>query len=322
MWSGSKDLLEGNPHLDHVYQRNFLKEGRLGSLRFLRGLARRGYDLSINTHPQSRIHYRATARIIGAPVRISHVYECFGLVDRLLVNRTLAQDYQRHTVENNFDILRLLGKKPVLPKHALEIYLSAADHAWAAQFLAERQLAGRPRLGLHAGSGGTKNLPLKRWPLEQYIELLKQLQRSCPELDILLFGGPEEEPELRQLMAEVDSPRLIRAVTPGVRQAGALMQRCDVFLSVDTALMHVAAAVRVRRHIVIEAFTLNKTNEPYGNPFILVPNPAVAGRNLEYYRYDGGTIKGTREELIRAMKSVTVDAVHEAVVGALSDWKP
>lgn len=318
MWGGSKDLLEGNPHLNHVYQRNLIKEGKLGSLRFLRGLARHGYDLSINTHPQSRIHYRATARVIGASVRISHVYECFGLLDRLLVNRTLAQDYQRHTVDNNFDILGLLGKKPLLPRHELEIYLSDSDHAWAAQFLAERRLAGRPRLGLHAGSGGTKNLPLKRWPLEQYIELLKRLKRSCPDLDVLLFGGPEEEPELKHLMAEVDSPRLIRSLTPGLRQAGALMQRCDVFLSVDTALMHLAAAVRVRRHIVIEAFTLNKTNEPYGNPYILVPNPAVAGRNLDYYRYDGGAIKGTREELIRAMKSVTVDAVHEAVVKALA----
>ena len=43
---------------------------------------------------------------------------------------------------------------------------------------------------------------------------------------------------------------------------------------------------------------------PYGNPFTLVKNPVVAGRNLDYYRYDGGDIKGTREELLACMASI------------------
>jgi len=41
----------------------------------------------------------------------------------------------------------------------------------------------------------------------------------------------------------------------------------------------------------------------------------VDGRGLEYYRYDGGNIKGTREELIACMASVTVDSVMETVLG-------
>jgi ADP-heptose:LPS heptosyltransferase len=102
-----------------------------------------------------------------------------------------------------------------------------------------------------------------------------------------------------------------------LRQAAALVQRCSVFLSVDTALMHLAAAVKVPHQIVIEAPTFNKTNEPYGNGFALVRNPAVAGRNLDYYRYDGRGIKGTREELLRCMASVTPDAVYEALAQAL-----
>jgi ADP-heptose:LPS heptosyltransferase len=95
------------------------------------------------------------------------------------------------------------------------------------------------------------------------------------------------------------------------------MQLCSVFLSVDTALMHLAAAVKVPRQIVIEAPTFNKTNEPYGNAFALVRNPAVAGRNLDYYRYDGRGIKGTRDELIRCMASVRPEAVYEALAEAL-----
>ncbi len=46
-------------------------------------------------------------------------------------------------------------------------------------------------------------------------------------------------------------------------------------------------------------------------------NPAVAGRNLDFYRYDGGGIKGNREKLRRCMAAVTVDAVQAAVANAL-----
>src|SRR5207302_3960122 len=114
---------------------------------------------------------------------------------------------------------------------------------------------------------------------------------------------------LQQVLAAHPSPLVVRARSQTLRQAAALMQRCTAFLSVDTALMHLAAAVKAPRQIVIEAPTFNKTNEPYGNAFRLVKNPAVAGRNLEYYRYDGRGIRGTREELVRCMESVSVDSV-------------
>jgi hypothetical protein len=45
----------------------------------------------------------------------------------------------------------------------------------------------------------------------------------------------------------------------------------------------------------------------------------VAGRNLEYYRYDGRGIRGTNQELIRAMASVSVEAVYQAVDRALAE---
>ena len=70
--------------------------------------------------------------------------------------------------------------------------------------------------------------------------------------------------------------------------------------------MHVAAAMKVRGQVVIETPTWNKPIEPYTNPFILVKNPAVAGRHLDFYCYDGRGIKGTRAELLRCMESVKV----------------
>src|SRR5690348_13727588 len=61
LWAGARDLLEGNPHLTNLYQRNFIKENKFSSYNFLKRLSRVRYDVSINTHPQSRIHYRIIA---------------------------------------------------------------------------------------------------------------------------------------------------------------------------------------------------------------------------------------------------------------------
>ena len=317
LWAGSKDVLEGNPHLNSVFQRNLMKEGYVKAWNFLRPLRTARYDVSINTHPQSRMHYRMVARCVAARQRLSHLYDSWHLLDSWMVTRTIPQDYARHTVEQNLDFLKLLGKKPTLPEHRLQIFLTKADQEAAQSLIDSHPLRERQRLGIHVGSGGTKNLTLKRWPLERYIELTGAIRKIWPNLGVLLFGGPDEEPQLRQIMEAHPSPLLVRAQTKTLRQAAALMQQCAAFLSVDTALMHLAAAVNAPGQVVIEAPTFNKTNEPYRNEFTLVRNPAVAGRNLEFYRYDGHGIRGTRQELIRCMESVTVDAVLGALAKVL-----
>lgn len=313
MWAGSKDLLDHNPHVSRVFQKNLIACGKLEGLKFLRSLRCNGYDVSINTHPQSRAHYRLAARIIGAPLRLSHEYDCFGVLDRWLANKTIPQEYARHAVENNLALLALLAAKPKLPAHAYELFLTDAERAWAEDFVTTQKFSGRPLLGIHVGSGGTKNLALRRWPLENYIELARRLRQNRPEIGILFFGGPDEENDHEKIQSQVGGENLFFPRTQNLRQAAALIGKCGGFLSVDTALMHVAAAMKVRGQVVIETPTWNKPVEPYANPFTLVKNPAVAGRNLDFYRYDGGGIKGTPEELRRCMASVTVAAVEAAV---------
>ena len=313
MWPGSKDLLEGNPHINRVFQKNLIRCGKWEAVRFLWSLRRHGYQLSICTHPQSRIHYRVAAWLAGASARVSHEYECFRWLDRRLVTVTLPQDYTRHSIENNLDVLPLIGARRKLAAHEMELFLTPAEERFAENFLAQPALFGQKILGLHVGSGGTKNLPLKRWPLMHYAELVRRLNQERPDLRVLLFGGPEEGKDHEILLSQANRERTQEARTKNLRETAALIQRCSAFLSVDTALMHLAAALKVPNQIVIEAPTLNVTNWPYGNPFTLVRNPRVNGRGLDFYRYDGGDIRGTREELIACMASVQVEDVFAAV---------
>ena len=91
-------------------------------------------------------------------MRISHEYECFGWLDRWLVNRTLPQDYTRHSIENNFDVLPLLGAKKKLPSHDMEFFLTPDEEQLGGRISRQAQTvraenAGRSRrFGRHEKS--------------------------------------------------------------------------------------------------------------------------------------------------------------------------
>lgn len=317
MWKGAKDLLDGNPHLNRVFQKNLITANKFEALRFLLRLRAEHYDVSFNTHPQSRRHYRMVAKLINARTRISHDYDRSGTVDRLLVNRRIPQDYNRHAIENNLDFLNLIDAKRTIQNHRYELFLSPNQLAWSEDFIQRNNLAGRILLGLHVGSGGTKNLALRRWPLANYIELISKIQSARPDISVLLFGGPQERADHQKLMSCIIGKAVVEVTSGDLKEAAAVLRKCHVFLSVDTALMHVAAAMNVLNQIVIETPTWNCVIQPYRNPFTLVPNPAVKGNNLKFYRYDGAGIRGSTRELVQCMESVTVPEVLKAVSNSL-----
>lgn len=316
-WAGARDILTGNPHLNAVHQKDLMGVSTAAASSFLLGLRKGRYDVTINSIPQSKAIYRLVARAIGAPVRISHDYPHLGFLTGLLVNRTIQPDYTMHCIENNLALLTLIGARPRLEQHSYELYLSALEREWADGFVSSQGLKGLTLMGIHVGSGDTKNLALRRWPLHYYSQLIRELNSSHPDVAVLLLGGPKEEKDHEQILAQVDRKRVFAPQTKDLRQAAALLGHCQLFLSADTSLMHLAAAMKVPGQIVIETPTWNKTVEPYGRRFVLVPNPAVAGRNLDFYQYDGRGIRGTAEEIIRCMKSVSVSAVYSAVCDTL-----
>lgn len=317
MWAGAMDLLEGNPNVRRIWQKNIIKEGLIRTMSFLNEVRRERYDVSINAHTQGRVGYRVIAGYIGARLRVGHAYENTRRWEKVLMHKTIPEDYSVHSIDNNNRLLPLIGGKILLPFHEMEVTLTNSEQAWAQQFLTANQLAGRPKLGIHVGSGGTKNLALKRWPLEQWIALLKRVTAERPDIGVIMFGGPEEKEPHATIRREMSSPSLFTPETRNLRQAGALIRHCNAFVSVDTALMHLAAAVKVPNQIVIEAPTLNATNVPYGNHFTVIPNPVIGGRNLEYYRYNGKPIRGTPQELVALMSSVKPETVLDAITKSL-----
>lgn len=314
-WRGAQELLQQNPDLRTIH----FEATPWGKMALFWRLRRRHYDISINVHPQSKVEYRLLARLINAHQRLSHRYDNYGWLDRLLINASLEQSYAVHCVENNLNLLKLLRLEWPANPSAPEIVLSDLDEKWAEGLSRQKKLGTRKVLGVHVGSGKTKNLVFKRWPVGHYIQLVRKVLCANPNVSILLFGGPDEKEANSALLAAVGDPRLITVPSRTIQEAAAMLKRCTAFVSVDNLFMHLAAAVKVPHQIVIESPTFNKTVEPYRRPFRLVKNPVVAGRNLEYYRYNGRNIQGPPEHLLACMQSISPEAVLAEVLEVLRD---
>src|SRR4051794_25568926 len=154
MYSVAKDLLEKIPHVRRVWQKNLIKEGVRRTFPYLLQLRRERYDISINAHTQGRVAYRAIAGLIHARLRVGHAYDNTRLWERILIQKTIPEDYSVHSIENNNRLLPLIGARPLLPTHEMECVLTESDRAWAQEFVTANQLGSRPVLGVHVGSGG------------------------------------------------------------------------------------------------------------------------------------------------------------------------
>jgi heptosyltransferase-2 len=310
MWKGAREVLENNPDIDNLYQFNMIKHGFVKSLNFLLKLRRNSYDISINSYPQSKMQYRIVSAVIGAKKRISHRYDNSNFLDRFLINKSIEQDYSIHFIENNLNLLKALEIKPKLKKHLYKVFLSDTNLKNSESFIIKNKLRGKTLFGLHAGCGSTKNLALRRWPLENFESLIRMVLEKNEKVCFLLFGGGEEIQDNLELARRIKSKRVLIIEKDNILDSAAILKKCKIFLSVDTVLMHLATAVNVKIQVVIKTPTYNKTVEPYRKKFILIGNRVPS--NL-YYLYDGKGIRGKKEEIIKYMKSITPKQVYDRV---------
>ncbi len=98
----------------------------------------------------------------------------------------------------------------------------------------------QPRVGLVFGASA--NWPQKRWPLEHFATLGRELQKR--KIDLMLFGSTEEKSDADLLMVEL--PKAHNTV--GQLEFSALVEalsRCDMVIGNDTGTLHVAAAAGI-----------------------------------------------------------------------------
>ncbi len=98
-------------------------------------------------------------------------------------------------------------------------------------------------IGLNTGVGG-RIFPNRKWPAEYFIRLSEMIEKDL-KAKVAILGGPEEK-ELNKRIIRGTKAKVIDAGTENtIEQYSALVERCDVIVTVDTLALHLAAALSI-----------------------------------------------------------------------------
>jgi heptosyltransferase-3 len=246
--SGTEAMLAGNPHLDEVlvYQRHHgASRGSLAArigyeISFVRELRRRRFDLTIGFTEGDRAAW--SALFSGARHRLGAVHYSASRFSprRLIYNLPSPPHIPRmHEVEKHFYILEQAGlelreKKP----GPLCLVIPEDLRAWA-----QKQLAPlRPNLVVHIHP--VARWLWKSWRTEAMAEVIDWLQNERGARVVVTTGPePRERGRAREIVSACRSQPLFFDGNLSLTQTAALSHAADLYFGIDTAPMHMAAAV-------------------------------------------------------------------------------
>lgn len=226
-----------SPHVDEiiVFDAGGRHAGVFGTLRLAKDLRKGRYDAAILL--QNAIEAAIIAFLAGIPRRIG--FDTDGR--RLLLTHPVRRTKAIKAIHQTGYYLKILeGAGMTAGRPTLELHLDPADIRRAAQMRAEFGIApGRPLIGLNPSATFG---PAKQWFPERYAALGDLLNKQLGAL-ILIFGGPSDRELGRTITGLMSAPAIDLSGRTSLGEAMALIDRCTAFVTNDSGLMHVAAAL-------------------------------------------------------------------------------
>ncbi len=129
-------------------------------------------------------------------------------------------------------------------KGEIQVRLTPEELDFRDRFIEANGLSGKKFiLGINVGASG--RWQLKQWRMEGFVELIRFLYQVVPDIQILLYGGKEEETRINELLERFPS-LLSTGTNNNLRQFFALMDIPHVVITGDTMALHAATALRKR----------------------------------------------------------------------------
>ena len=241
-----RDILPAAPRLDDVIavpKREWLTRLRglddLSKLpvdvaRFVRNLRARKFDLVIDLH--GNLRSGIVSFTTGAKTRVGYAPACCKEFNYLFTNEHHAVGGGRvHRIDRALTLAEALGGKRATDTPKMDVREDALD--FARQAFEDADLTTRPVVAIHPGT--SRFGAYKRWPVESYNEVIRQL--NVHGFASLITWGPGEYEMVVEAAAgthAVISPR-----TRSVADLAALLSLCDAFIGADTGPGMIAAAV-------------------------------------------------------------------------------
>jgi heptosyltransferase-3 len=243
VYADTRDMLEGHPAIAriHTVDRSwkrlpFAVQARHENT-LLSQLRGRRYQLVVHLTDHWRGAWLAQAlrpRWSVAPARASRLWRwSFSHLYKL------PQATPRHTTELNLDALRRLGIYPEEAEKSLVMNPGPEAVARVDTLLAQAGLQPKGFVQVHP----TSRWLFKAWPEARNAEMLRRLARDGHRIVVTGAPDPREKAIVGRILAEAAVPVTDLSGQLTLREMGALSSRARLFFGVDSAPMHIAAAM-------------------------------------------------------------------------------
>jgi lipopolysaccharide heptosyltransferase II len=236
---------------------DWTKSNVFKKIEFIYKLRKEKYDISIVTTGVNPLKGGFLSYLVGAKMRVGEV--AVGKRNIFYTHVSLL-DNKKHVTETSMDLLRAAGLKIGNDMLLPFINVSSQKKEFAQSFLKSRNLSDKIIIGFHPGS--SKSGKFRRWPKEYFIELGHKILYNFQYAVILIFGGPGEEKICEEIKNELNG-RAISITGRSMEEVVSLVERCDLFVSSDSGLSHVASALKVETIAMWGPSNPNRTG-PHG----------------------------------------------------------
>lgn len=308
MFRAVKEIYSANPDVNRIHYIDFINQPWFKSLKQVLQLRKEKFDASMNVYPSNRKEYNLINYLIGAKLKIASSYNHLSRRELDFLNNRLNKETKDlHNVMENFRLIKFLIPeiKETQPGN-LKIYIPLESEVYARKFIIDHSLQNTFNIGIHPGSATFKGHVNKRWDTAKYIELLKILNNHY-KAKILIFGS---EKDLNQEIYEKIKDFGILIPADGILNSAALMKKCSLFISGDTGLMHIAAALLIPQ-IAIFGYTNHRELHPWMNWHIIVRKDLPCSPCF-YNSPRPVKCIYKNDEMFKCIKTITVAEVFEA----------
>jgi heptosyltransferase-3 len=246
IYDDTRDMLSGHPAIAeiHTVDRQWKKAGGSERLRrewqLTKRLQTRQYDLLVHLTESAR--GVLLSHLLGPRYSVARQRPDYGW----LWQRSFTHLYPvprakpRHTVELNLDALRRLGIQPTADERRLVLVPGEEAEATIVAVLDQYGLADQGFIHLHP----TSRWFFKTWPVERVAELIDRLHAQGER--VVLSSAPDERERnmIGAILARTKAPIVDVSGQLSLKSLAALTAKAKLFIGVDSAPMHIAAAMQ------------------------------------------------------------------------------
>jgi len=232
----AKELFFKCPYIDDllVYDFKNKDKGLKGILRLACSLRKENFDIVIDLQNNHKSHIISALTL--SPKRYGYDRKFGFLLNYRIKYDTPPIDPLTH----QFRILKMLEID--LDEPSLELWPTQEDQDYIDEFLRSNWISYHQKMvGINISA--SQKWTTKVWPLDYIIKLCEELGRN--NIRVIITGTEKDLAQADTLINHVKETKIINACgKTNLNQLACLIKRCNVYVSADSAPLHIAVAIK------------------------------------------------------------------------------